>query len=220
VHDPTTTLPDELEQLIAQLPTLAGDPGPYIGDQAQDDLDELGAGNGHRKPKDAVLLGRTWVLTAFWCGVGYCLRTIRSLYGVAALHPDATTAWENTRQRHHQTDPDKIPWGVPVWWVNDGFGHVALSLGRGRCLTTDYVRTGHLGIAPIAALGPWCRGRLVGWSEDINGVDVWDPPEKPWDHGDRLRYLEAALQRAIDNGAPKRRIRGLRRWLREEKTKP
>lgn len=216
----TTDLPDELEQLVDQLPTLVGEPGPYVGDQAQDDLDELGAGIDPRSPKEAVTLGREWVAVAFWCGVGYCLKTIRSLFGVAALHPDATTAWEATTFRHRQSDPAQIPWGVPVWWVNDGFGHVALSLGKGRCLTTDYVRTGFLGVARIADLADWCGGRLVGWSEDINGVDVWDPRPEPWAHADRVALLEKALQRAIDNQAPKRRLRGLRRWLREEKARP
>lgn len=218
--DLSTTLPDEIEQLIAQLPTLEGEPGPYIADQAQDDLDELGAGIKPRQPKDAVALGREWVAIAFWCGVGYCLKTIRSLAGVAALYPDATTAWDNAKQRHLETDPMKIPWGVFVWWVNDGHGHVAYGLGRGRCLTTDYVKTGFLGVANIADLGPWCRGTLAGWSEDINDVDVWDPPATPWGHEERVKHLEQALQRAIRHKAPRRRIRGLRRWLREEKSKP
>lgn len=219
-------MPDDLEQLVSQLPTLpiGEDPAPYVADQAQDDLDELGApADSSNTPKEAIALGREWVELPFWCGVGYCLRTIRSLYGVPARDPDATTAWEQTTQKHHETDPEAIPWGVPVWWTNAGFGHVALSLGRGRCLTTDYVKTGHLGVAPISALGPWCRGRLVGWSEDINGVDVWNPPKakpKPWGRDERIEHLEKALRRATDNGAKPRRIRGIRRWLRELKSQP
>lgn len=219
-------LPAELEQLIDQLPTLAvdQDPAPYIADQAQDDLDELGAAaDSPNSPREAAKLGREWVLIRFWCGVGYCLRTIRSLYGVPARDPDATTAWEQTTQKHLETDPDGIPWGVPVWWTNAGFGHVAMSLGRGRCLTTDYAESGRLCVAPIAALGAWCRGTLVGWSEDINGVDVWNAPKakpKPWSRDDRIAHLEKALRRAIDNGAKPRRIKGIRRWLRELKTLP
>lgn len=226
MHTFADPLPDEFEQLIAQLPTLAADqlPAPYIVDQAQDDLDELGAGaDAANSPREAAKLGRHWIEILFWCGVGYCLRTIRSLYGVPARDPDATTAWEQCTQKHHETDPMKIPWGVPVWWVNAAFGHVAFSIGRGWCLTTDYVKTGHLGLARIADLAAWCDGTLVGWSEDINGVDVWNAPKvkpKPWGRKDRIAHLEKALQRAIANEAKPRRIKGIRRWLREIKSQP
>lgn len=221
-----TDIPDEIKQLVAQLPTLADGetPAPYIADQAQDDLDELGAAaDSPNTPREAAKLGRHWVAILFWCGVGYCLRTIRSLYGVPARDPDATTAWEQCTQKHHETDPTKIPWGVPVWWINDGYGHVAFALGRGWCLTTDYVRTGCLGLARIEDLGPWCKGRLVGWSEDINGVDVWNAPKdrpKPWGRDEQIAHLEKALRRAIDNNAKPRRIKGIRRWLRELKSQP
>lgn len=219
-------LPDELAMLVHELPRLADgeDPAPYVADQAQDDLDELGAAaDSPNSPREAAKLGRHWIAIAFWCGVGYCLRTIRSLYGVPARDPDATTAWENCTQRHRETDPMKIPWGVPVWWINAGFGHVAFSIGRGWCLTTDYVKTGHLGLARIADLASWCGGELAGWSEDINGVDVWNAPAgkpKPWGREDRIAHLEKALQRAIKNNAKQRRIKGIRRWLREVKAQP
>ena len=220
---PDTVPPAEVEALIDRLPRLENDqaPAPYPHDDeeahdGQDDLDELGApGDAPNAPAEAIRLARRWVAERLWVGVGYCLRTVRSLYGVAALYPDAETAWERAERRHRTDNPADIPWGVPVWWVNGRYGHVALSLGRGRCLTTDYVATGRLGVAPIAALAPWCGGRLVGWTNDLNGVDVWEPKPrpKPWGIEDRAALIRHALRNAVANEAPARRIKGLRKWL-------
>lgn len=218
-------VPDEIEELIAQLPALADgeEPARYPHDEeaahnGQDEPPfEVGApGEALNNSREAIALGREWIRRAVIVGVGFCLRTIRSLYGVPPLWPDAETAWEQTERKHRTGDPDTIPWGVPVFWTNGGFGHIALSLGRGRCLTTDFVKTGQLGVAPISALGPWCGGHLAGWANDLNGVDVWEPraaKPKPWTLEDRARFVEAALERAIANDAPERRVKGLRLWL-------
>lgn len=215
--------PQEIEDLIARLRSVADghEPQPYPHDAedehgGQDDLDELGApGDAPHTSLEAVQLGWDLVRERIWFGVGYCLKTIRSLFGVASLYPDAETAWENAEARHATSSSADIPWGVPVWWVNGRYGHVALSLGKGRCLTTDYVETGRLGLAQISSLGPWCGGRLVGWSQDINGVTVWRPKAKPqpWGIDERIAFVRHALERAIANEAPERRVKGLRRWL-------
>ncbi|MDI6911493.1 hypothetical protein [Nocardioides sp.] len=217
--------PEEIEELIAQLPVLddGAEPAPYphaeiLERDAQDDLDELGApGDAPHTSREAVQLGWEWVRGAVFLGVGYCLKVIRSLFLVDPLYPDAETGWEQAGHRHKTDDTDQIPWGVPVWWVNGRHGHIALSLGKGRCLTTDYVRTGYLGLARIEQLGPWCGGRLVGWSADVNGVVVWRRKAKPekWDIDDRIAFVRAALQRAIANDAPEIRVRGLRSWLKQ-----
>jgi hypothetical protein len=217
--------PAELEKLIAQLPAVDDDQEPaeyphaeiLARDGAQDDLDELGAaGDAPNTSKDAVKLGWEWVRTLVFLGVGYCLKAIRSLFLVDALWPDAETACENLQHLHRETDPNNIPWGVPIWWVNGRHGHVAMSLGKGRCLTTDYVKTGYLGVAQTDRLASWCGGRLVGWSEDINGVVVWRPKSaaEPWDINDRVAFVRAALQRARTNDAPAVRVQGLQQWLK------
>lgn len=218
--------PEELEQLIAQIPTLVDDeePAEYpptetVARDGQDNLDEIGApGDAPRTSKEAVQLGWEWVRDGVFFGVGYCLKTIRSLFAVLPLYPDAETAWEQAVHRHETSDPDEIPWGVPVFWTNGRYGHIALSLGKGRCLTTDFVATGKLGLARTESLAPWCGGRFVGWSEDINGVVVWRPkapkPEK-WDIDDRIAFVKAALQRARQNDAPEIRTQGLVKWLEQ-----
>lgn len=215
----------ELHDEIVDPDCDIADPAPYDevevsegAHQGQDDLDELGApGDSPNTALEAIRLGRDWIARDKWVGVGYCLRTIRSLYGVAALYPDAQTAWEESDRKHRTDDPLDIPWGVPVWWVDNasGFGHVALSIGNGRCLSTDYRETGELGVAPISALGPWCGGRLAGWTNDINGVDVWERRPEPWGLDERILHVRRALHRAIENRASQRRIGGLRRWLND-----
>lgn len=222
--NPTADVPADVEELVRDLPHAAAEhtPAPYPDAEiqargGQDDLDELGGpGDAPHTAAEAIKLAREWVAEELFLGVGFCLKVIRSLYGVMPLYPDAETAWEQAERKHHTDDPDAIPWGVPVWWVNDRHGHVALSLGKGRCLTTDFVEPGHLGVAPIARLASWCGGRLVGWTNDVNGVDVWEPRKprpEPWTLEDRARFVRAALERAIAHDA-ERRVRGLRRWLR------
>ncbi len=220
--------PPELAELVESLAVPDDlEPAPFPDVDEQDSLDELGGpGDAPRTSKEAAREGRRWIAMAVFLGVGYCLRAIRSLWGVMPLWPDATTGWEEAEHRHPETDPMKIPWGVPVWWVNDRHGHVAFSIGGGWCLTTDFKRSGFFCVARIAALGPWCGGRLVGWTNDINGVVVWRPkkakpePVKIGGPDEKLKVVEAALRRAKEHNAEtaaqqrrkKARVEFLSRW--------
>src|SRR5690606_21592891 len=105
--------------------------GPWPLIPRPDDLTELGAAapGAPRTPQQAIREGRRFIDEAVYVGVGYCLKTIRTLYGVGPVWPDAETAWEHATQRHPETDPARIPRGVPVWWTNGRYGHVALSVG-------------------------------------------------------------------------------------------
>lgn len=219
------TLPADLADLVDQLPQLDDDqepaPYPFVEEddrEGQDDFEGLGAaGDSLRSSREAIALGRGWARDDVFVGVGYCLKTVRTLFGVAPLWPDAETAWEEADQRT-RADVEDTPWGVPNYWTNGRYGHIALSLGihRGRhlSLTTDYVRTGFLGVAATDALGPWCRGEYAGWAYDVNGVVVFRPKHKPkpWGLEERRELVQSALERAIRNGARDRRINGLRRW--------
>lgn len=195
--------------------------GPWPLTARQDDLEGLGgpAPGAPRTPAEALATARRFAADSVYVGVGYCLKTVRTFYGVPALYPDAETAWEEAEQQHPTSDPKAIPRGVPVWWTNGRYGHVALSAGGGMCWTTDYRRTGYVNLAPIGPLAAWCGGRLVGWTEDVNGVDVWNPkPTKPapvFDRADRLKVVTRALERAQANGAPRYRVEGLRAWARQ-----
>lgn len=223
---------DEMDEelfrtLLRELPDASEEePGaPYPDadlderDGLQDDLDELGGGDAPRDRHEAVELGRHWIAIALYLGVGYCLKTIRSLFGTMPLWPDAETAWEQAEYQHRVTNPAKIPWGVPIWWINGRYGHVALYIGRGLCITTDYKEPGRLCIARVDALASWCGGTFVGWTNDINGVVVWrprrtKPKPKPWGSlDDRLNLIQGVIARERNKDQPNvRRLKGLRAW--------
>lgn len=222
-------LPADVADLLEGLPDWTDvDPTPYPADADQDDVEGLGGpGDSLRHSKAAIAFARDLIKQHAYVGVGYCLKTVRTYFGVAALYPDAETAWEQAQHKHRTSNPDHFPWGTPGFATNGGNGHVWLNIGHGRCITTDYGQAGYIGIAPISAMAPWVRGELAGWSKDLNGVVVWrrdkptptpepDPkpePEKLWTLQDRLDFLEAALKRARENNARQRRIDSLKKWV-------
>jgi hypothetical protein len=55
------------------------------------------------------------------------------------------------------------PRGALVFWrTSNAAGHIALSLGGGKVLSTDYPRPGTVGVAPLSDIDQW--GTRVGWS--------------------------------------------------------
>lgn len=222
------TLTDtELGELVDQL--LADQPDPYTLTPApypvdtfrQDDPAEGWGSAGARELSrqqlranraDAIATGLALAKAGTIVGVGFCLRETRELLGVGPLWPDATTAWEQAHDKHHGT-PDGGPFGVPLFWTNEGPGHVALDIRRpGLCLTTDYVATGRWGVAPVDRLASWCGGTFRGWTGDLNNTEVWRPAEA-FGRDDKIDLVRNALDRARANNAPQRRIDGLRKWL-------
>lgn len=116
--------------------------------------------------------------------VGYCLREVRECYGVGPKAGDATEAWHQARFFH--TKPKNmseaefiatIPRGVPVFWTggSSGHGHIAIATGfGGRCWSTDIRRPGYFDRVPIQEITDKWGLKLAGWTEDLNGVRVWN----------------------------------------------
>jgi hypothetical protein len=219
------TLPPDLDDVLARIERVHEDDTDVtsyadierdiVERGAQDDVEGLGAGGDINTPKEAVSLGRAWIAAFVFFGVGYCLRTMRNLFKVDALWLDAETAWEEAKFKHPVTDLAKIPWGVLIWWTNGRHGHVALYIGNGWCITTDYKRAGYLCIARVDALASWCGGTFRGWTEDVNNVRIWKPKTKtnPYGIDDRIADLQALLKRAEAHNARKARIDGIKKWL-------
>lgn len=113
-----------------------------------------------------------------------CLMFVRTMYGVAAKWPDAATAWRSAVHKHPTTDPHAIPRGVPVWWTggSHGYGHVAVAVGNGQMWTTDLIRPGKVDLAPISQVHTKWGLQLVGWTEDINGVRIYEPAAAGTNH--------------------------------------
>ena len=108
-----------------------------------------------------------------------CLMFVRKCFNVAAKYPDARTAWANAKKKHKTSNASSIPAGVPVFFdTSSKWDHIVLSIGDGKCISTDALRKGKPDIVSIASLAKnW--GPLLGWSEDVNGVTVYKAPIKP-----------------------------------------
>lgn len=103
---------------------------------------------------------------------GLCLKHAREAYGVAARYAYARQAWQATKHRHPQTTLAGVPVGALLWMDSSWskYGHVAIYTGNGKMATTDSAKatTQHVTVQSWLNAG-W---RLLGWSEDINGVRV------------------------------------------------
>ena len=108
---------------------------------------------------------------------GYCLREVRECYAVGPAALDAQEAWDSARFKHPETDPRKIPRGVPVFWAggSEGHGHIAISTGWSRVWSTDILRSGFFDRVKTTLVGEKWGLWLLGWTEDLNGVRVYTP---------------------------------------------
>lgn len=151
-------------------------------------------------------------------GTNECKMRTRLLYAVPSDGtPDATAAWHATDHKHDIGDVDAIPRGALVWWLGGtptrsnpaGHGHVAICAGSGRVWSTDIKRPGRFDLVDIEVISAsWPRLRLVGWSEDIDGVRVIAAP-RPLDG--RLARARALLRVIAREGiTPTRRARARR----------
>jgi hypothetical protein len=142
---------------------------------------------------------------------GYCLQWVRSSFDVGSLYPDANTAWRNANRKHRTEYGVHCPRGVPIWWTggSHGYGHVALSLGDGWCLSTDAGGSGKVAKVRISDLTRRWGLNFQGWTEDINGVRVFTPKPPPpaagWERV-RIRAVGPGRPDSKDQEVVKRRI--------------
>lgn len=113
---------------------------------------------------------------------GYCLRETRELFHVDPKAESAAEAWGDAQFKHrfgrNFTRLDKIPARVPIFWTGGtkGYGHVALSaVLDGYCWSVDILRPGYWDRVPIRLIEERWGLKFVGWTEDLNGVRVYDP---------------------------------------------
>ena len=105
-----------------------------------------------------------------------CQKFVRMALGAGPGFPSAITAWQGARYRHGISNPNQVPAGVPVYWGGGQYGHVALSTGNGRLISTDYPKSGRIGTGTISALTSAWHKPLLGWTEDINGKRIYGLP--------------------------------------------
>jgi hypothetical protein len=140
--------------------------------------------------------------------VGYCLKFVRTCFGVGSKYPSAHSAWINAKHKHGPTSAP--PPGVPVYWSGGRYGHVAMSLGNWKCRSTDWPRRGQVNDVDIRTLAREWGYRYDGWAEDINDQRIYTPPKpvvkpplpyapawvrplKKGSRGEQVKFLQAAF---------------------------
>jgi hypothetical protein len=124
---------------------------------------------------------------------GLCLKFVRSCYDIPALYPSAAAAWQGAEFKHRETDGNKVPRGVPYFWTggSQGFGHVVISAGGGKCWSNDVQIAGGISLVSINDITRRWRQSPQGWTADINGVRMWSPPQlREIDISDLVRAFE------------------------------
>lgn len=119
-----------------------------------------------RTPEQALAIARATTTNE----VGMCLKWVRQYYNVGPRFASANVGWANTDFREPSWNPP--PPGVPIWWTNNEFGHVAISDGDGFCISTDFPRAGVTSRVSIAYLTRAWSLTWRGASRDINEVPV------------------------------------------------
>lgn len=118
---------------------------------------------------------------------------------------EAVDEWKRVPpSRRHPSDRNP-PAGAIVLWELDVFGlgspgHIAISLGGGNVVSTDWPSRGRIGIASIAAINANWGARYLGWTDVIGGHNVVTAATPP----DLLRK-DAPMLIAIDGKKNSRR---------------
>ena len=113
---------------------------------------------------------------------GYCLAFVRECFDVGSYYPSAIDAW-NASPSKHAGDRNPPP-AVPLYFTTPSqYDHVVFGGSWAEIITTfnDDVRqyVGASGSDVIAAIERDFDGSFLGWTEDINGVTVYNPTAPP-----------------------------------------
>src|SRR5690606_10040983 len=106
--------------------------------------------------RKAIKIARSYVRNGKSVAVGYCLRETRQYYGVPSKYlsaNDSLAAARRAGKAYRITNWSKVPRGAVVYWDSPSseHGHVAISIGKGRVISTDWPR-GRYGVVHGATL--------------------------------------------------------------------
>jgi hypothetical protein len=103
---------------------------------------------------------------------GHCLGWSREQADIPSRYTDAATAWEHAHGR--RPGDRNPPRGAAVYWTggSDGYGHVAISLGRGLVRSSDAGGAGVVATVPLRRLTQEWDLTYVGWADSINGYTI------------------------------------------------
>lgn len=106
---------------------------------------------------------------------GWCLKTCREAWNAPADQPSAAKEWASIPvERRHTFAQAQAPLAAPVFWAGCGpFGHIALQAKHpDRVISTDAPKTDQIGIVDRGWFAKKWNARLLGWSCELNGVQV------------------------------------------------
>lgn len=115
---------------------------------------------------------------------GYCLSFVRQCWlkngkVIPAVHRTAYLAWLGVKASNRHERDYTAPAGVPVFFApkkKGQAGHVAFSVGNGKCITTNSV-TNTIYTTTIKDIESSWGQKYLGWTEAINGHRVYSPPK-------------------------------------------
>lgn len=136
---------------------------------------------------------------------GMCKQRTRLAYGVPSDGSvDAAQAWARTKHKHPASTVADAPRGALIWWTggSQGHGHVGIKAANAAVWSVDIKRPGHWDKVPIEQISrSWPNLRLVGWSEDIDGVRV--VKAGPMTRGKQIDAALARMHKAHANAVKK-----------------
>lgn len=103
---------------------------------------------------------------------GMCLQWSRERAAIAALQPDAATAWKHAHNRH--PGDRNPPRGAMVYWTggSHGYGHIAVSLGGGKIRSSDANGSGRPATVDLGWVERAWGMPYAGWADNVNDVVI------------------------------------------------
>ena len=118
---------------------------------------------------------------------GFCLRFTQTVWGAPVRYATAWEAWEATQLKHSVTENLPTDVGVLVWLDHYGtyggvtgqYGHVVSWIPGKGYLSSPTNGYGQKWLGSIEEVERAYNAVYVGWSEDINGLQVATINQKP-----------------------------------------
>jgi hypothetical protein len=121
--------------------------------------------------------------------VGYCQKYVREAWRIGALYGSALDAWYGAVRRH--PGDRSVPTGAPMFYSGGKYGHVVIDAKNNPIRSTDCPSPGRVSETDIDwPVRNWgCT--YLGWTEDLNGVDLplGEEDEMNEDDWKRLRNI-------------------------------
>ena len=123
--------------------------------------------------------------------VGMCQKFVRDqCWRVPSLYGSAIEAWNGAREKHpgDRTPPE----GAPVYYEGGQYGHAVLFC-HGGIRSTDCHSSGYVSDTDLAWPERAWGYRYLGWTGDINGVDLPLGQAPPEPEEDMPEYVRATM---------------------------